>query len=54
MENNNCKILWDFTVQLDHEMYDRRPGVIVVQENENLSQIIDFACPYDRRVVPKN
>ena len=54
MENDKCKILWEFAVQLDREMYDRRPGVIVVQENENLWQIIDFACPYDRRVVPKN
>ena len=48
MENDNYKILWDITVQMDHETYGTRPDVIVVQKDENLSQII-FACPYDGR-----
>ena len=45
MENNKCKILWDFTVQTDHEIYGRRPDIILVQKDKNLCQIIDFACP---------
>ena len=53
MENDKCKILWDLTVQTYHEIYGRRPGVIVVQNDKNLCQIIDFACPYDRRVDTK-
>ena len=32
MENDKCKILWDFTAQTDHEVYGRRPDVIVVQK----------------------
>ena len=52
MENDKYKILWDFTVQTDHETYGRRPDVIVVQKDKNLCQII-FACPYDRRVDTK-
>ena len=24
MENDKCKILWDFTVQTDHEIYGRK------------------------------
>ena len=38
---------------MDHEIYGRRPDVIVVQKDKNLRQIIDFACPYDERVDAK-
>ena len=48
--NYRCKIIWDFTIQSDHEIYARRPDVIVVQNDENLCHIIDFACLYDGRV----
>ena len=54
MENDKYKILWDFTVQTDYEIYGRRSDVIVVQKNKSLSQIIDFACPYDGKWIPKN
>ena len=53
MENNKFKMLWDFTVQTNHEIYGRRPDVIVVQKDKNLCQIIDFACPCDGRVDTK-
>ena len=53
MENDKCKILWDFRVQTDHDMYGRRPDVIVVQKDKNLWQIIDFACTYDGRAHTK-
>ena len=45
MENDKGKILWDFTVQTDHEIYGRRPDVIVLQKDKILCQKIDFACP---------
>ena len=48
-----CKTLWDFTVQTDHEIYGRRPNVIVVQKDKNHCQIINFACLYDERVDTK-
>ena len=50
LENDKCKILRDFTVQIDHEIYSRRPDAIVVQRDKDLWQIIDFAGPYDERV----
>ena len=53
MENNKCKILWDFTVQTDHEIYGRRPDIILVQKDKNLCQIIDFACPNNGRLDNK-
>ena len=36
MENDKCKILWDFTLQMDYETYGRRPDVTVVQKDKNL------------------
>ena len=48
MEKDKCKILRDFTIQMDHEICGRRPEVIVVQKD-----IIDFTCPYDGRVYTK-
>ena len=53
MENDKCKILWDCTVQMSHEIYGRRPDVSVVQKDKSLCQIIDFSCPYDGRVDSK-
>ena len=40
-------------MQTDHEIYGRRPDVIIIQKNKNLCQITDFACPYDGRVDTK-
>ena len=53
MENGKCKILWDFTVQTDHEIYGRKPDVTVVQQVKNFYQMIDFACPYNGRIDTK-
>ena len=54
MENDKCKILWGFTVHMDHEIYGRRPDVTVVKKDKNLCPIIYFACPFDGRVDKKN
>ena len=32
MENDKCKILWNFTVQTDHEICGRRPVVVAPKE----------------------
>ena len=32
MENDKCKMLWDFTVQTDHEVCRKKPGVIMVKK----------------------
>ena len=47
MENGRCKILRGYTVHTDHEIYGIRADVIVVQKDNNICQIIGFACPYD-------
>ena len=54
MKNDKCKILWNFTVQTDHEIYGGRSDVIVVQKDQNLCQIIDFAYLIMEEWIPKN
>ena len=62
IENDKCKILWDFTVQTDHIIQARRPDMIVIDKETNKAQVFDketnkarpdFAIPYDSRVDSK-
>ena len=53
METKNCKILWNFKVQTDHEIYGRRPDDIVVQKDKYLCQMTYFAYSCDGRVDVK-
>ena len=53
IENDSCKILWDFTVQADHFLIARRADMISIDKEHNKCQIIDFAIPYDTRVDDK-
>ena len=46
MENEDCKILWDFSILTDHVIEARRPDLFVVDKDR--SKIIDFAVPGDR------
>ena len=45
MENNKCKILWDFTVERDQEIYGRRPDVIVPMKNKKSLPDNKFCLP---------
>ena len=51
--NDKRKVLWDFTVQMDHEIYGRRPDVIVAQKEKDICHIINFAFLYDGRLDTK-
>ena len=52
-ENDSCKLLWDFSIQTDHVIQARRPGVILIDKEKKECKIIDFAIPYDSRVNAK-
>ena len=41
MENDKCKILWDFTNQTDHIIQARRPDIVLVNKQERTCQLID-------------
>ena len=49
-ENENFKILWDFTIQYDHIIEARRPDIVVVDKE---TMIIDMAIPGDKRLCDK-
>ena len=42
MENEDYKILWDFSVQTVHVIGARRPDLIVIDKKERSYRIIDF------------
>ena len=50
IENDSCKILWDFTVQKDHFITARKPGMIFTDKKHHEFQIIDCTIPYNTRV----
>ena len=45
--------MWDFTIQTDHYITARRPDIVVVDKNNKTCQLIDVACPGDKRVKEK-
>ena len=50
LENENYKILWDFSIQTDHVIEARRPDLVVIDKKERSCKIIDFAVPGDSTV----
>ena len=54
LQNEGCKILWDFiTIQTDYVIEARRPDMIVVEKRNKCCKIIDFAITYDSRIEEK-
>ena len=53
LENEDYKILWDFSIQTDHVIEARRPDLVVVHKKERSCKIIDFAVPGDSRIEEK-
>ena len=53
LENEDYKILWDFSIQTDHVIEARRPDLIVVDKKERSCKMIDFTVPGDSRIEDK-
>ena len=53
LENEDHKILWDFSIQTDHVTEARRAYLAVVDMKERSCKIIDFAVPGDSRIEEK-
>ena len=43
LEDEDSKILWDFSIQTDHVIEAWRPDLVVVDKRERSCKIIDFA-----------
>ena len=50
LENEDYKILWDFSIQTDHVIEARRADLVVVDKKERSCKLIDFAVPGDSRI----
>ena len=53
LDNEDYKILWDFSIQTDHVVEARRPDLVVVDKKERSCQTIDFAVPGDSGIEEK-
>ena len=53
LENEDYKMLWDFSVRTYHEIEARRPDLLIIDKSEKNCQIIDVAIPEDGRVRAK-
>jgi len=53
LENEDYKILWDFSIQTDHVIEARRPDLVVVDKKDRTCKIIDVAVPGDSRIEEK-
>ena len=53
LENEDYKMLWDFSIQTDLLIEVQRPDLVAVDKKERNCKITDFAVPGDSRVEEK-
>ena len=53
LDNEDYKILLDFSIESDHVIEGQRPDLVVVDQKERSCKIIDFAVPGDSRIEEK-
>ena len=53
LENEDYKVLWDFSTQTDHVIEARKPDLVVVDQKRRTCKIVDFAVPGDSRIEEK-
>ena len=53
LENNTCKLLWDFEIQTDYLILNRGSDLTIINKRKRTRKIVDFAVPADHRVKLK-
>ena len=53
LENENYKLLWDFSIRTDHHIEARRSDLVLVDKSKKSCRIIDLAIPEDSGVKEK-
>ena len=53
LENEDYKILRDFSIQTDHVIEAQRPDLVVLDKKGRSCKIIDFVVPADSRIEEK-
>ena len=52
-ENENAKLLWDYSIRTDRVIQAHRPDLTLVDKTSNKVSLIDVAVPWDSRVLLK-
>ena len=52
-ENDEVKLLWDFTIQIDREIHHRRPDIVIQKKKVKETIIVDIAVPGDSNITQK-
>ena len=52
-ENEEVKLLWDFTIQSDREIHHRRPDIVIQKKKVEETIIVDIAVPGDSNITQK-
>ena len=52
-ENEELKLLWDFTIQTDCGIHHRRPDIVIQKKKAKETIIVDIALPGDSNVPQK-
>ena len=50
-ENEEVKLLWDFTIQTDREIHHRRPDIVIQKKKAKETIIVDIAVPGDSNIL---
>ena len=52
LEKDTHKLLWDFNIQTDHLIPERKPDLILInkKKKKKICKIVDFAVPADHRI----
>ena len=53
VENDQAKILWDFSIQTDHPIAHNKPDIILLNKTKRKATIIDIAVPNDTNIAMK-
>ena len=53
LENDECKMLWDFPIQTDKKMKHNKSDITVVDKKNHMTLLIDPTCPFDTRISLK-
>ena len=53
IENDQVKLLRDFSIQTDHHLDHNRPDTVVLEKASRVCQIIHVACSFEIQIVEK-
>ena len=53
LENEDAKILWDFSIQTESKIEHNKLDVALLEKSNKVCFVLDVACPFDMRVIKK-